>query len=145
MAAIIILAMVAGGLVSWNIYLQQSKKVEPALVEKMAYPLPDKPSIAVLPFDNLSGDTEQDYIADGITENVITALSNIPEIFVIAQDSTSTYKDKVVKLHQVAEDLGVRYILVGSMQKSGDNIRVNAKLIDAVAGHHLWSGSTTKR
>jgi len=139
MAAIIILAMFAGVLVSWNIYLQQSKKVEPALVEKMAYPLPEKPSIAVLPFNNLSGDTEQDYIADGITENITTALSNVPDIFVIAHNSTSTYKDKVVKLHQVAEDLGVRYVLEGSMQKSGDNIRVTAKLIDALAGRQLWS------
>jgi adenylate cyclase len=81
LAAIVILAVVAGGLVGWNIYLQQSKKVEPASVENMAFPLPDKPSIAVLPFNNMSGETEQDYIADGFTENIITALSQVRTAF----------------------------------------------------------------
>jgi adenylate cyclase len=139
MAAIIILVMVAGGLVSWNIYLQQSKKVEPASVEKMAYPLPDKPSIAVLPFENLTGDPEQEYIADGITENIITALSKISEMFVIARDSTFTYKAKPVKIKQVSEELGVRYVLEGSVQKEDDRVRITAQLIDATTGHHLWS------
>ncbi len=139
MAAIIILVMVAGGLVSWNIYLQQSKKVEPASVEKMAYPLPDKPSIAGLPFENLTGDPEQEYIADGITENIITALSKISEMFVIARDSTFTYKAKPVKIKQVSEELGVRYVLEGSVQKEDDRVRITAQLIDATTGHHLWS------
>jgi len=139
MAAIIFLVIVAVGLGSWNIYLQQSTKVEPASVDKMAYPLPDKPSIVVLPFDNMSGETNQDYIADGITENLNTALSNIPEIFVIANDTATTYKGKAVELRQVAEDLGVRYVLDGSMQKSDDRIRVTARLIDALAGRQLWS------
>ena len=88
MAAIIILAIVAGGLVSWNIYLQQSKKVEPASVEKMAFPLPDKPSIGVLPFANMTGDPKQEYFSDGITEEIITALSKTPQLFVIARNST---------------------------------------------------------
>ena len=108
-------------------------------MEKMEYPLPDKPSIAVLPFENLSGDPEQEYIGDGITENIITALSKIPEMFVIARTSTSTYKGKPVKIQQVSEELGVRYVLEGSIQKAGDRIRVTAQLIDAISGHHLWS------
>ncbi|MGD9046027.1 MAG: adenylate/guanylate cyclase domain-containing protein [Desulfobacterales bacterium] len=139
MAAIIILLVVAVGLVSWNIYLQRSKKVEPASVEKMAFPLPDKPSIAVLPFDNLSGDPEQEYFSDGFTEDLITTLSKIPDLFIISRQSTFTYKNKPVKVNKVAEDLGVRYVLEGSIQKSGDELRVTAQLIDAVKGHYLWS------
>jgi len=139
MAAIMILVLIAGGLVSWNIYLQQSKKVEPASVEKMAFPLPDKPSIAVLPFDNLSGDQSQEYIADGLSENIISSLSKIPDMLVIARNSTFVYKGKAVKINQVAEELSVRYVLEGSIQKSGDNMRVTAQLVDAIKGHHLWS------
>jgi len=139
MSAIIFLVMVAGVLVSWNIYLQQSKKVEPASVEKMAFPLPDKPSIAVLPFDNMSGDPEQDFIADGITENIITGLSKVPDLFVIARNSSFTYKGKPVKIQQVSEELGVRYVLEGSVQKSGDSIRITAQLIDAIKGNHIWA------
>jgi TolB-like protein len=139
MIAIIFLAIVAAGLASWNIYLQQSKKVEATSVNNMAYPLPDKPSIVVLPFDNMSGETNQDYIADGLTENFNTALSSIPEIFVIANDTATTYKDKAVKLRQVAEELGVQFILDGSMQKSEARIRVTARLIDALVGRQLWS------
>jgi adenylate cyclase len=139
MAAIIVLLMVAGGLISWNIYLQQSKKVEPASVEKMAFPLPDKPSIAVLPLENLSGDKEQDYLVDGLTENIIAALSKVPEMFVIARNSTFTYKGKAVKVQQVAEELGVQYVLEGSVQKSGDKLRVTVQLVDSLQGHHVWS------
>jgi adenylate cyclase len=114
LAAIVILAVVAGGLVGWNIYLQQSKKVEPASVEKMAFPLPDKPSIAVLPFNNFSGDPEQEFLSDGFTDHIITSLSNVPYIFVIARTSTFAYKGKSVKINKIAEELGVRYILEGS-------------------------------
>jgi TolB-like protein/Tfp pilus assembly protein PilF len=105
----------------------------------MAFPLPEKPSIAVLPFDNMSGDPDQEFIADGMTENIITALSYIPEIFVIARNSTFTYKGKAVKAQQVAEDLGVRYILEGSVQRAGDRLRIMAQLIDAASGRHLWA------
>jgi adenylate cyclase len=140
-AAIIILVIIAGGLIGWNIYLHQSKKVEPASLDKMAYPLPDKPSIAVLPFENISGDPEQDYIADGITDNIITGLSQISEMFVIARNSVLTYKGKPVNVRQVSEELGVRYVLEGSVQKSGDRLRINAQLIDATKGHHLWAKS----
>jgi adenylate cyclase len=139
MAAIIILAMVAGGLVSWNIYLHQSKRIEPASLNKMAFPLPDKPSIAVLPFDNLSGDPEQDYLVDGISDNIITALSYIPQMFVIARNSSFTYKGKPVKVQQVSEELGVRYVLEGSVLKSGDKVRITAQLIDALTGGHIYS------
>jgi adenylate cyclase len=139
MVAVALLIVATGGLTAWNFYLQKSRRMEPASVDKMAYPLPDKPSIAVLPFDNLSGVPDQDYLADGITENTITALSYIPEIFVIARNSTFTYKGKAVKAQEVAEDLGVRYILEGSVQRAGDRVRIIAQLIDAASGRHLWA------
>jgi TolB-like protein len=133
--AVLVLAVAVG---VWQFYARRPS-VETASVEKMAFPLPEKPSIAVLPFDNLSGDPEQDYIADGLTENIITGLSHIPEMFVIARNSVFTYKGKAVKINQVSEDLGVRYVLEGSVQKAGDQLRVNAQLIDALKGHHLWA------
>jgi adenylate cyclase len=136
---IIILAIVAGGLIGWNLYLQQSKKVEPASLDKMLYPLPDNPSIAVLPFDNMSADSEQEYFSDGITEEIITALAKVPDIFVIARNSTFVYKGKPVNIKQVSEELGVRYVLEGGVRKAGDRIRITAQLIDAIKGHHLWA------
>jgi TolB-like protein/class 3 adenylate cyclase/Tfp pilus assembly protein PilF len=139
LAAVIILLIGIGGLVGWYLYIEQAKRIEPASVETMAFPLPDKPSIAVLPFDNMSGNPEQDYIADGFTENIITGLSQIPEMFVIARNSVFTYKGKPVKIKQVSEELGVKYVLEGSIQKEGDRLRVSAQLIDALKGHHLWA------
>ena len=103
-----------------------------ATVEKMAFTLPQKPSIAVLPFTNMSGDSTQEYIGDGITENIITSLSHISEMFVIARNSTFTYKARSIRFQQIAEELGVRYVLEGSVQRSGDRIRVAAQLIDAL-------------
>jgi adenylate cyclase len=138
-ATILILVMVALGLVSWNIYLHQSKKIEPASVNKMAFPLPEKPSIAVLPFTNLSNDPEQEFLSDGVTEDIITSLSRVPDLFVIARNSTFTYKGKPVKVQQVAEELGVRYVLEGSLQRSGDTVRITAQLIDAITGSHVWA------
>ena len=138
LAAVVVLVVAAGAWAIWNFYFRPPA-IEPASIEKMAYPLPDKPSIAVLPFDNLSGAPDQDYLADGITENIITALSYIPEIFVIARNSTFTYKGKAVKAQEVAEDLGVRYILEGSVQRAGDRLRIMAQLIDATSGRHLWA------
>jgi len=111
-------------------------KVDP---KKMALPLPDKPSIAVLPFTNMSAEKEQEYFSDGITENIITGLSKIPRLFVIARNSTFVYKGKGVKVQQVAEDLGVRYVLEGSVQRSGNRVRITAQLIDALTGNHLWA------
>ncbi len=139
LAFILVLATVTGGLVSYYIYLHQSGRIEPASVEKMAFPLPDKPSIAVLPFDNLSGDPGQAYLSDGITEDIITTLSKVPKLFIIARNSTFTYKNRSVKIQQVAEELGVRYVLEGSVRKAGNKIRITAQLIDAVKGHHLWA------
>ena len=133
-----VVVLIVGAAAMWNFYFR-IPSIEPASIEKMAYPLPDKPSIAVLPFDNLSGAPDQDYLADGITENIIMALSNNPHMFVISRNSAFTYKGKAVKVQQVSEDLGVRYVLEGSIQKSGDRLRVNAQLIDALNGHHLWA------
>jgi len=127
------------GLAGWYLYIEQSKRIEPASVKKMAFPLPDKPSIAVLPFDNLSGDSEQEYFSDGITEQIITSLSKVPYIFVIARNSTFAYKGKPAKIQQIAEELAVRYVLEGSVQRSDDRVRITVQLIDATAGHHLWA------
>jgi TolB-like protein/class 3 adenylate cyclase len=138
-AAIIILLVVAGGLAGWNFYLHQSKRIEPAALNKMAFPLPDKPSIAVLPFTNMSGDPEQEYFSDGTTEDLITDLSKISNLFVIARNSVFTYKGKSVKISQVAEELGVRYVLEGSVRRAEDQVRINAQLIDATTGGHLWA------
>jgi adenylate cyclase len=113
--------------------------MEVASKEKMAFPLPDKPSIAVLPFVNMSEDPKQEFFADGITEEIITTLSKVPNLFVIARNSTFTYKGKPVKVQQVSEELGVRYVLEGSVRKAGDNVRVTAQLIDALTGRHLWA------
>jgi TolB-like protein/Tfp pilus assembly protein PilF len=109
------------------------------LPDKPPLPLPDKPSIAVLAFDNLSGDPEQEYFSDGIAENIITALSKVGELFVIARNSSFTYKGKPVKVQQVSRELGVRYVLEGSVQKSGDRVRITSQLIDAKNGQHLWA------
>ena len=104
-----------------------------------ALPLPDKPSIAVLPFNNLSGDSEQDYFVDGMTETLITDLSKVPGLFVIARNTSFTYKGRAVDVKAVGRELGVRYIVEGSVQRSGDQVRINAQLIDAIGGGHLWA------
>ncbi|MGD8766125.1 MAG: tetratricopeptide repeat protein, partial [Desulfobacteraceae bacterium] len=122
----------------WQFYTYRPK-VEPASVEKMAYPLPDKPSIAVLPFENMSGDPSQDYFSDGLTDQIISTLSKFRSLFVISRTSTFTYKGKPVKVQKVAEDLGVKYVLEGSVQRTADRIRITAQLIDATTGHHIWS------
>jgi len=126
------------GLSIWHFYFRPPP-IEPADVKKMAYTLPEEPSIAVLPFVNISGDPKEDYIADGITESIITALSKTPKMFVIARNTVFTYKGKAVKVKQASEDLGVRYVLEGSVQKEGNRLRINAQLIDAIKGHHLWA------
>jgi len=146
LAVVIVLLLLAGGLAIWKYYTGTvSPPMEVASVEKMAFPLPKKPSLAVLPFDNLSGDPKQDYFSDGITESIITALSNVSNLFVIARNSTFTYKGKPVKVQQVAEELGVRYVLEGSVQRSGDRVRITAQLIDALKGHHLWAENYDRR
>jgi TolB-like protein len=115
----------------WEFYVRPD--VEPASKEKMAYSLPDNPSIAVLPFVNMSGDPKQEYLRDGITESIITAVSKIHNLFVIARNSTFAYKGKAVNIQQVARELGVQYVLEGSVQRSVDRLRVTPQLI---SGRH---------
>jgi adenylate cyclase len=115
------------------------KPLEVASKEKMAFPLPDKPSIAILPFVNMSDDPKQEFFSDGMTEEIITALSKSPYLFVIARQSTFAYKGKPVKVKQVSEELGVRYVLEGSVRRSGEKVRITAQLIDAMTGYHLWA------
>jgi adenylate cyclase len=136
-AAVVVFAAVVA---LWFFYLR-APAMEVASVEKMAYPLPDMPSIAVLPFDNLSEDPKQEYFSDGLSDQIISSLSKIPHLFVIARNSTFTYKGKPVKVQKVAEDLGVRYVLEGSVQRSADRVRITAQLIDATTGRHKWSES----
>ena len=101
--------------------------------------LPDKPSIAVLPFSNLSGDPEQDYFADGMVDDIITGLARIKWLFVIARNSTFTYKGRAVDVKQVGRELGVRYVLEGSVRKAGGRVRVTGQIIDASTGAHVWA------
>jgi adenylate cyclase len=133
------LAIIVCGIVFWQLYTINSKKVEAASVDAMAYPLPDDPSIVVLPFENLNEDSDQLYLSDGITNQIITVLTQLPGVFVIASQSASIYRGEPVNAKQVSEDLGVRYVLNGSIQKSDNRLRVTAQLIDAVGGRILWS------
>jgi adenylate cyclase len=140
LAIAVVLLIGVGSVLTWHFFLRPvPPPVEVASIEKMAFPLPDKPSIAVLPFVSMSGDKEQEYFSDGITENIITALSKVPRLFVISRQSTFFYKGKPVKVKQVSEELGVRYVLEGSVQRSTDRVRISAQLIDALSGHHLWA------
>jgi adenylate cyclase len=138
LAAIAALILLAGTAII--VWLEPwAPPMEPASVEHMAFPLPDKPSIAVLPFDNLSDDPDQEYFADGMTDDLITDLSQLSELFVIARNSVFAYKGRPTKIAQVAEDLGVRYVLEGSVRRAGDQVRINAQLIDATTGGPLWA------
>ena len=135
-AVLAALVMVGAGLIWWQ---HSRTHVEAASVAKMAYPLPDKPSVAVLPFTNISDDANQEYFADGITEDIVTDISKVSGIVVVAHGSTLAYKKKPVKIRQVAEDLGVRYVLTGSVQRTAGKLRITAQLIDAVKGAYLWA------
>jgi len=138
--AVATLILITGAVAVLNLYLRPSEPpIEVASIEKMAFPLPDKPSIAVLPFDNLSGDPDQEYFSDGLTDQIIIGLSKVPHLFVIARNSTFTYKGKPVKVQKVSEDLGVKYVLEGSVQRTADRIRITAQFIDALTGNHLWA------
>jgi adenylate cyclase len=114
-------------------------KMEVGSKEKMAFPLPDKPSIAVLPFANMSGNPEQEYFCDGLTEEIINALSNLPQVFVIARNSTFTYKGKAVDVKQVGREMGVQYVMEGSIRREGNRLRITAQLINALTGRHMFS------
>jgi adenylate cyclase len=136
--AVAVLIIVAGALAIWNFYLRPA--FEPASEKRMAFQLPDQPSIAVLPFDNLSLNNEHDSLGDAISESIIYTLSYLPGMFVISRNSAFTYKGKPVEIRQVAEELGVRYVLEGSVMRAEDRVRVTAQLIDAISGYHIWSG-----
>ena len=120
-----------------RVYRAQAETSTPQPI--VALPLPDKPSIAILPFQNMSGDPEQEYFADGMVEEIITALSRIRWLFVIARNSTFAYKGQPVDIKQVGRELGVRYVLEGSVRKGGDRVRITAQLIEAETGTHLWA------
>ncbi len=136
-AALVVVAVVA----AWYLYPRPSPPpaADVHATEMAALAPPDQPSIAVLPFDNMSGDPEQEYFVDGITEDLITDLSQVSGLFVIARNSVFTYKGKPVKVQQVGRELGVQYVLEGSVRKSGNRIRINAQLVDAKTGRHLWA------
>jgi len=116
---------------------QQAVTAEPTA--SMPLPLPDKPSIAVLPFQNMSGEADQEYFVDGLVEEIITALSRFRSLFVIARNSSFTYKGKAVDIRQVGRELGVRYVLEGSVRKAANRLRISGQLIDASTGTHLWA------
>ena len=134
-AAFSLVAVSIVGAVTSTIWISYIRPVPPTAELELSYEL----SIAVLPFVNMSGDPKQEYFSDGLTNEIIAKLSKVPKLFVIARNSTFTYKNKPVKVQQVAEELGVRYVLEGSVRKAGDKIRITAQLIDALSGHHLWA------
>ena len=136
-AALVALALAAGGVLLWQ--KSWEPRLEAASPDRMALPLPDQPSIAVLPFANMSDDPKQEYFADGVTDDLITGLSQVSGLFVISRNSSFGYKGKAVVPKQVSEELGVRYVLEGSVQRSGDRLRINAQLIDALSGGHVWA------
>ncbi|AZV78964.1 hypothetical protein EBB79_14520 [Parasedimentitalea marina] len=136
MAAIVLTVLTLGSALWWH---NSAPPVVVAAVERMTYPLPDKPSIAVLPFMNMSDERSQEHFADGLTEDLITDLSRISGLFVVARNSTFVYKNQSVNIVRVAEDLGVRFVLEGSVRRAGDQVRVNAQLIDATTGGHVWA------
>ena len=144
LAALIIAIIVGVSLAIWRAYFYTSPD-RVASVKRMAFPLPDKPSIAVLPFVNMTDDPRQESFCDGLSEEIITTLSKIPKLFVIARNSTFTYKGKPVKVQQVAEELGVQYILEGSVRRAGEQVRITAQLTDALSGHHLWAERYDRR
>jgi adenylate cyclase len=136
LSVIMILAIAAVAI--WENYFHLPH-VEMVAAEDKVFNLPKGPKVAVLPFDNMSGDPEQDYLSDGLTENIITGLSGYPKLFVIARHSSFFYKGKSVNVQQIAKELGVRYMIEGSVQKTENRLRITVQLIDAVAGHHMWA------
>lgn len=133
----VLLLLIVGGTIYW--FRAQVPQLESASVNQMAFELPDKPSLVVLPFDNISDDKEQEYFADGITDDLLTALSKLPELFLISRNTSFTYKNKPIKIRQIAQELGVRYVMEGSVRRAGDTVRINAQLIDALSGGHVWA------
>jgi TolB-like protein/class 3 adenylate cyclase len=135
-ATVLVLISVAGGVMWWQPWVA---RITPVSVEQMRFPLPNKPSIAVLPFANLSKDSKQEYFSDGITNDIITDLSKFASLYVSASNTVFTYKGKPAKVQDVSRELSVRYVLEGSVQQSGERVRINVQLTDATAGNHLWA------
>jgi len=135
---------VLAAVVIWQFYNSRIS-IESVSDERKTISKYEKPSIAVMPFRNVSGDSEFEYICDGISENIISTLSKIPYLFVIASNSTFYYKDKQVQIRQVGQELGVRFVLEGSVLKSGEQVRINAQLIDALKEHHVWSETYNRK
>ena len=134
----IVLILIFSIMALW-LYYPRPTKLQAASIDKMAYPLPEKPSIVVLPFNNMSGNPDEDYFSDGLTEQIITSLSYYPRLFVITRQSAFHYKEAPVEIRQVAEELGVHYVLTGGVQKSGDKVRITVQLIDSISGSYMWS------
>jgi len=135
-----LLIIVIGTVVSRHLTMRSPLPSEKAISEmQMGLPLPAQPSIAVLPFVNMSDDPKQDYFSDGLTEDIITGLSKIPRLFVIARNSVFSYKGKPVKIRQVGRELGVQYVLEGSVRKAGNRVRITAQLVNSTTGGHLWA------
>jgi adenylate cyclase len=124
---------------AYRVLLETASARDMLPIESVALHVPDKPSIAVLPFTNMSGDSEQEYFSDGITEDIITALSRSPWLFVISRNSSFAYRGTIVDIKQISRELGVRYILEGSVRKAGNRVRVTAQLIDGIEGNHVWA------
>jgi adenylate cyclase len=140
---VVAVIVVVAAVVIWKLYTPSAPPTPPkegvASKEKMAFPLPDKPSIAVLPFVNMSDDPKQEFFSDGLTEEIINALTKLPQVFVIARNSSFAYKGKAVDLKQVGREMGVQYLLEGSVRKEGKRIRITAQLIDSTTGRHVFS------
>ena len=136
--SVFILIIVTGVLVVWHLYLRPSS-IGPVSVDKPTITLPDKPSIAVLPFVNMSDDPKQEYFSDGISEDLITDLSRISGLVVLSRSTTFVYKGQSLKIGEIAKELNVRYVLEGSVRKAGEQVRINAQLIDAKTDHHVWA------
>ena len=136
-AAIIVVVAIIVGMVIWH--LQTMPKFEAASIDRMVYPLPDKPSVVVLPFENYSDDAKLTFFASGLTEDLTASLSIAPDLFVISRNSADTYKGRPIDVKQVAEELGIQYLLEGSVQKAGEKLRITVQLVDALNGRHLWA------
>jgi adenylate cyclase len=134
----VILILVIAAVVIWEHYFDLPIVEMPAAEDKV-FNLPEGPKVAVLPFDNLSADPGQEYLSDGFTENIITGLSGLPKLFVIARHSSFSYKGESVKVQQVAKELAVRYVIEGSVQRTENRLRITVQLIDAVTGNHMWA------
>jgi TolB-like protein/DNA-binding winged helix-turn-helix (wHTH) protein/rhodanese-related sulfurtransferase/Flp pilus assembly protein TadD len=133
-----VLVLVLGGGIFWRYGLETAPDARSSMAST-SKKLPDRPSLAVLPFDSLGGSSENSYFADGMTDDIITDLSKLSGILVVARNSSSTYKGKSVKVQQVGKELDVRYVLQGSVRREGDTVRINAQLVDALGGQHLWA------